>query len=232
MESIERSRFYIPLMIEILESYNVPAELVSVVFIESSFKGHASHKGAVGYWQLMAPTARSMGLRVDRWVDERLDPIKSTKAAAKYLGSLYEQFGSWTLALAAYNAGCGPVWSAAKKHRAKDFWELSKRRSLPSITRAYVPKVLAAMHIMRNLENHGFQCPDHFPRFDYESIWVKVPLRLQQVARWIDVSVDELQSLNPSLRLDRLPPDSGYALRLPSGGRDKFDVAYNNYLRN
>lgn len=230
-ESLERSRFYAPLMSEILESHGVPAEMISVVLVESSFRKHASNRGADGFWQLLAPTARSMGLRVDRWVDERRDPIKSTRAAARYLRSFYEQYNSWTLALAAYNAGGGPVECAMKKNRANDFWEISRCRALPGTTRQYVPKVLAAMQIMQDLQAHGFERPSHFPTFDYESIWVRTPVTLEDVAKWIDVPLTELQELNPSLRLDRVPPDSGFALRLPSGGRDKFDVAYEDYIR-
>jgi len=230
-ESLDRSRFYVPIMTEILECHGVPPEMISVVMVESAFRRNASHKGAGGYWQLLAPTARAMGLRVDGWVDERRDPIKSTRAAAKYLRSFYEQFDSWTLALAAYNAGGGSVQSALRRSRANDFWEISKRGRLPLITRHYVPKVLAAMHIMQNLEKHGFKSPGQFSNYDYESIWVQAPLRLEQVAQWIDVPMTQLQELNPSLRLDTLPPDSGYALRLPSGGRDKFDIAFEDHFR-
>ena len=231
MESLERSRFYAPLMSEILESHGVPAEMISVVLVESSFRQHASNRGADGFWQLLAPTARAMGLRVDRWVDERRDPIKSTRAAARYLRSFYEQYNSWTLALAAYNAGASPVSCAVKRSRANDFWEISRCSTLPYRTRQYVPKVLAAMQILQNLKAHGFERPSHFPTFDYESVWVRTSVKLEDVAQWINVPLAELQELNPSLRLDRIPPDSGFALRLPSGGRDKFDVAYQDYIR-
>ena len=231
-DALERSRPYVPIMTEILLSHGVPADMVSVVFVESCFRRDASYGGAVGYWQLLAATARSMGLRVDRWVDERHDPIKSTQAAAKYLRSLYDQFESWPLALAAYNMGEIPVAGAMKRTRTSDFWELSRRRTLPGITRAYVPKVLAAIQIMRDLEAHGFKHPQHSRGYSFESISIKSPLRLEQVAKWIKVPVSDLQDLNPSLRLDRLPPDCGVNLNLPSGARDKFDLAYEIYLRN
>lgn len=231
-EAIARSRWYVPIMTEILESYGVPADMISVVLVESCFKRHASNGGAVGYWQLLAATARSMGLRVDRWVDERRDPIKSTQAAAKYLRSFYEQFESWPLALAAYNAGEVPVSSAIRRSRTSDFWELSKRGTLPGITRAYVPKVLAAIQIVRDLEAHGFKYLRPYPVSDFESISIRSPLRLEQVAKWLEVPVSYLQDLNPSLRLDRLPPDCGVDLNLPSGAGDKFALAYEKYLRN
>jgi len=230
-DALERSRFYVPIMTEILESHGVPADMISVVFIESCFRGYASYGGAVGYWQLLAATARTMGLRVDRWVDERKDPIKSTQAAAKYLRSFYDQFESWPLALAAYNAGEIPVTNAMRRSRTSDFWELSRRGTLPGHTRAYVPKVLAAIQIMRDLEAHGFKDPKHSHAYDFESISVRSPLRLEQVAAWIKVPVSYLQDLNPALRLDRLPPDCGVNLNLPSGAREKFDLAYEQYLR-
>ena len=230
-EALERSWYYVPVMSEILESHGVPAELVYVVMVESCFKRHASYKGAGGYWQLLASTARSQGLRVDRWVDERKDPVKSTQAAAKYLRANYDQLGSWALALAAYNAGAGPVLSARKRGRTGDFSELANSRQLPGLTRVYVYKVLAAVKIVRDLEKHGFERPGYFSVYDFEPIWVRSPLRLEQVANWIDVPVSEMQELNPSLRQDRLPPGSGFTLHLPPGARDKFDVAYANYLK-
>ncbi len=120
-DALERSRPYVPIMTEILTSHGVPPDMVSVVFVESCFRRYASYGGAVGYWQLLAATARSMGLRVDRWVDERHDPIKSTQAAAKYLRSLYDQFESWPLALAAYNAGDTYVASVMRRSSNERF---------------------------------------------------------------------------------------------------------------
>jgi len=231
-ESMDRSKPFVPVMCDILQANKVPIELLSIVFVESSFKRQASYRGAVGYWQMLAATARSMGLRVDRWVDERRDPVKSTQAAAKYLRLLYEEFESWPLALAAYNAGVGPVASALRRCGANDFFQLSRRGALPGRTRAYVPKVLAAIRIMRDPEAHGFKTPVNLAVYDYEAISVSAPLRLDQVARWIDVPVSHLQDLNPSLRQDRLPPDCGVPLNLPSGARDKFDIAYQGFLRN
>ena len=231
VDAMERSRPLVPLMAEILESNGVPAEMVAIVFVESRFKRYATCRGAGGYWQLMASTARNLGLRVDRWADERWDPIKSTKAAAKYLRTLHEQYDCWVLALAAYNAGARPVSGAVKKSCATNYWEISGHRGLPAGTRAYVPKVLAAMEIMRNPEAYGFECPKYLARHDFDPAWVRSPLKLGEIARWIDVSVGELRELNPSLRMDTLPPGTGFALRLPSGARDRFDLAYAEYLR-
>lgn len=231
VDGLERSWLHLPIMAEILESHGVPAELIYVVLVESSFKSKAlSPGGAGGYWQLIPSTARAMGLRVDRWVDERMDPIKSTEAAARYLRHLYDRYHSWPLALAAYNAGDGPVLKSIKKCRSKDFWTLSKYGSLPKITRAYVPKILAAIQIARDLENNDFQSPRYLPVFDFDSTLVKSPLKLQQVAQWANVPLKQLRTLNPSLRQDSLPPNRGFTLRLPPGTRHKFLQAYESYL--
>jgi membrane-bound lytic murein transglycosylase D len=226
-DAMERARTCIPQMTEILESFGVPGEMVSVVFVESRFEKQASYRGAGGYWQMLAPTARVFGLRVDRWVDERRDPLKSTKAAAKYLKKLYEQYDSWTLALAAYNAGCVPFACAVSSHRVKD-GELYGRK-LPARSAMYVSKVLAAMEIMREPEKHGFEPPNYCKPKDFDPIMVKSPVKLEEIAKWVDVPVSQLKELNPSLRMDTMPPDSGFALRLPSGSREKFDLAYDGY---
>jgi membrane-bound lytic murein transglycosylase D len=231
VDGLERSWLHLPIMAKILESHDVPAELIYVVLVESSFKNKAvSPGGAGGYWQLLRSTARLLGLRVDRWVDERMDPVKSTEAAAKYLRSLYDRYQSWPLALAAYNAGDGPVLKAIRKCGTKDFWTICKRGSLPRITRAYVPKILAAIKIARDLENHDFESPRYLPVFDFDSTYVKAPLKLEQVADWVDVPVKQLRTLNPSLRQDRLPPSKGFSLRLPPGAKERFLLAYEDYL--
>ena len=226
---MERAKTCIPQMMEILESFGVPGEMVSIVFVESRFEKDASYRGAGGYWQMLAPTARVFGLRVDRWVDERRDPLKSTKAAAKYLKKLYKQYDSWTLALAAYNAGCVPNACAVSDHRVKD-GELYGHK-LPACSAMYVSKVLAAMQIICEPEKHGFERPNYCKPKDFDPILIKSPVKLAEIAKWVDVPVSQLKELNPSLRMDAMPPDSGFALRLPSGSREKFDVAYDDYTR-
>lgn len=232
MGSLERSRRYLPIMTEILESYGVPAELIHVVMVESCFRGQATCRGAGGYWQLLAGTARSLGLRVDRWVDERRDPIKSTQAAAKYLRSFYREYRSWPLVLAAYNTGGRPVSRALGKCKTSDYWELSRRGLLPARTRAYVPKVLAAIQVTRDLEADGFARPQYSFHSEVDPIYVRSGLSLEDIAQWIDTPLSRLKDLNPSLRLDKLPPDGGGFLNLPFGVKAQFDVAYQQYLRN
>ena len=228
-DALEKAKTCLPRMTEILESQGVPAEMVSIVFVESRFEKNASYRGAGGYWQMMAATARKMGLRVDRWVDERRDPIKSTKAAAKYLKTLYEQYDSWLLALAAYNAGTRPINCVARKCCVKD-GELYGRR-LPAYSAVYVSKVLAAMNIMREPEKYGFECPKYCKPTEFDPVLVSAPLKLEEVATWIDVPISRLRELNPSLQQDAMSPGSGFALRLPPGSRDKFDLAYEAYAR-
>jgi membrane-bound lytic murein transglycosylase D len=229
-DAMERAKTCIPQMTEILESYGVPGEMVSIVFVESGFERRASYRGAGGYWQMMTATAKNMGLRVDRWADERRDPIKSTKAAAKYLRTLYEQYDSWILALAAYNAGGGPIACAVRNRRVKD-GELNGQRFLPACSKVYVSKVLAAMKVMRDPKEHGFEYPKFCKPKDFDPIMVKAPLKLEEIAGWIDVPVSQLMELNPSLCQDTMPPGSGFALRLPSGAREKFDLAYDLHKR-
>ena len=228
-DAMEKAKICLPKMTEILESQGVPAEMVCIVFVESRFEKSASYRGAGGYWQMMAATARNMGLRVDRWVDERRDPIKSTKAAAKYLKTLYGQYDSWLLALAAYNAGSRPISCVARKCRVKD-GELYGRR-MPARSAVYISKVLAAINILREPEKYGFRFPNSCKPTDFDPVLVNTPLKLEEVASWIDVPVSHLQELNPSLRQDAMSPGSGYALRLPPGMREKFDLAYEVHTR-
>lgn len=223
-EALERSKPYVPVMTEILESHGVPAEMLSVVIVESSFKQEAKCKGAGGYWQLLAATARTNGLRVDGKVDERRDPIKSTEAAAKYLRSFYDQFNSWTLALAAYNAGGVTVASAMKKHGTSDFWVLSRRGSLPRTTRAYVPKVLAAMQIIRDLKAEGFDHPQNTPAYDFQSIQIGSTQKFEEIARWTNVPVGQTQDLNPVISLGGLPVDSNSNQNLPPNFKNPFGL--------
>jgi len=227
--SLEKSRTFIPQMTEILESFGVPGELVWIVLVESRFEKQASYRGAGGYWQMVAETARDLGLRVDRWVDERRDPIKSTKAAARYLRQLYEKYDSWLLALAAYNSGGGPISCAA--NRCAKEGELNGHKYLPARSKVYLAKVLAAMQVMREPEAYGFESPKYCKAKDFDPVMVKSSVNLEEIARSIDVPLSQLQDLNPSLRRDAMPPNSGFALRLPAGSRERFDLSHGGYPR-
>lgn len=201
---MERGARYRILVQEILKENGVPPEMYYLGMIESGYASQArSHAKAVGIWQFMAPTARQYGLRVDKFVDERLDIRKSTKAAARYLKNLEREFGSWYLAMAAYNCGEGRVRRAVRRHGTRDFWTLAKRRALPAETVEYVPKFQAAMHIARNPARYGFKSKPHFEFPDVKRLHVSANTPLTEIARRNRVSVSNLRALNPHVLRDR-----------------------------
>jgi membrane-bound lytic murein transglycosylase D len=154
---LARSGRYLPMILDVFQRKGLPEELVFTAMIESGFNPVAvSHAGAKGLWQFMAPTARLYGLRVDRWLDERLDPEKSTVAAASYLRDLYTVFGSWDLAQAAYNAGEVRVQQAIQRTGSRDFWRLHRSPLLLEETKNFVPAIHAATLIGRQPERYGF----------------------------------------------------------------------------
>ena len=186
---------YLPLNIAILEEHGLPAELAVVPMVESGFSNHArSRKRAVGAWQFVGATARRYGLTVNRWIDERRDPQLAAVAAATYLRALYDEFGDWPLALAAYNAGEARVQRAQAKSEAKDFWSLD----LPRETRHYVPKFMAALIILRSPEQFGFS-PVYESPIEFDTLRTKAPLDLRYLAAECGVSLKELRRLNPAL---------------------------------
>jgi membrane-bound lytic murein transglycosylase D len=228
--SINRSWLHVPLMMEILKSYEIPAELVYMVLVESRFNNSAlSPQGAAGFWQLMPATARRLGLRVDNCVDERYDPVKSTHAAARYLRNLYDTVHSWHMAVAAYNVGPQPVLRLMQKRQSADIWAAAGNGGLPGMT--FVSKVYAAIVIARNPEGFGFERPRFIPLDGSDFVWVHSELSLRQVARWVGSTAEELRELNPSLLSDRLPSgNEAFCLRLPSKTSPKFKLAYQRYL--
>ncbi len=213
---LDRSARYVPLMKKIFREYNLPEDLVYVAMIESGFNFHAvSPKKAVGIWQFMKATAREYGLTADPWVDERRDPIKSTRAAAAHFKDLYNLFGSWPLAVASYNAGMGRVQGAVVKAKSEDYWELRNTRYLRSETQEYVPRYMAALIIARDPGAYGFTDPDTEP-FAYEEIIVPQSTDLRRLAASTGATYEQLCDLNPEL-LRRQTPQSRYVLRVPPG---------------
>jgi membrane-bound lytic murein transglycosylase D len=193
--------------------------------IESGFNPVAvSRAGAKGLWQFMAPTARRYGLRVDRWVDERFDPEKSTVAAASYLHDLHTMFGSWELAKAAYNAGEMKVFRAMKVLKTKDFWELARGSVLREETKNFVPAIQAATLIGREPERYGFAAVLAEP-LAYEQAPVPGATTLKRIAALAGIAHDELEELNPELRLKQTPPGKAYLLKFPSGAAQRFAEA-------
>ena len=203
---------------DVLRRNGLPEDLAFTAMIESGFNPIAvSRAGAKGLWQFMAPTARLYGLRVDRWMDERLDPEKSTVAAANYLRDLYTQFGSWDLAQAAYNAGEVRVQQAIQGSGTRDFWVLHRRSPhlLPE-TKNFVPAIHAATLIGRRPEQYGFTVVPEEP-VRYEVITVPKGSRLMRLAGLSGVALADLEQLNPELWQKQTPPDASYELKIPVG---------------
>ena len=221
---LSRSGKYLEIMKEILRRKDVPEDMVFLSLIESGFNPHAySIAHAAGPWQFIASTARRYGLEIDWWKDERRDPVKSTEAAADYLKDLYDMFGSWNLAMAAYNAGEGKILKAMKRSKADDYWALLGTKLIRSETKEYVPRFIAASMIAANPQDFGFDEIEYGEPMSYEEVEIRSPVDLSVAAECAGTTVDEIQRLNPELRRWCTPPDaSQYTLRVPEGTKEKF----------
>lgn len=215
---------YRPLVETIFTEFHLPSDLVYLSLVESGFNPYAySRARATGPWQFMKGTAKVYGLRVDQYVDERRDPIKSTVAAARYLRDLYDLFGAWPLAMAAYNAGEGKVMRALHKAQAESFSEISKTRLIRRETKEYVPRFMAATIIARNPDRYGFSQEAVAPH-RFEEVVVDRPIHFRAIANVTGVPYEELRLLNPELRRDATPPDStAYHLKVPVGSKAKVE---------
>ncbi len=224
---LNRSGRYIPLMRDIFREYGLPEDLVFVALIESGFNPYAySRARAVGAWQFIKSTGKVYGLRIDDWVDERRDPIKSTHAAARYLKDLYARFGSWPLALASYNAGENKIERAITKTKSDDFWDIRATKHIRRETKGYVPKFMAATIIAKNPERYGFTLQSLEP-MAFDEAWVAGATSMRTVAEAIDVPYETIKELNPELKAEIAPPDvARYRVKLPAGGRDAFTAAF------
>lgn len=212
------SAFYFPMFERELDAYNIPLEMKYLAIVESALNPRAkSRVGATGLWQFMYATGKQYGLEVSSYVDERSDPIKSTTTAAVYLSKLYEIFGDWDLALAAYNSGPGNVSKAIRRSGGyQNYWNI--RHNLPRETAGYVPAFLATMYIFEYAEEHGFVSErPKYHGFETDTIRVKQMISLDQVAEATQLPIEELQFLNPSYKLDIIPviENKNYYLRLP-----------------
>jgi len=220
---LDRSARYIPVMKDIFREKNLPEDLVYVAMIESGFNPYAvSWARAVGPWQFMPSTGKLYGLKIDWWIDERKDPIKSTQAAAEHLKDLHDLFGSWPLALASYNAGAGKVQRAVIRTRSDDFWDLKASRFIRSETKNYVPKYMAAMIIAKNPEAYGFSLMNVAP-FKYDEVVINESTDLRLIARCAGCTYEEIKELNPEIKRWVTPPQyKDYVLRIPPGSKEAF----------
>jgi len=218
-DGLGRGAQYLPMIQEVFRAEGLPLDLAYVPLIESAFKPSAVSKAkAKGIWQFMRGTALENGLQHDWYIDERADPEKATRAAAKYLTTLHNMFGDWHLALASYNGGPGRVQRAMKRAKRTDFWQLSaSKRYLPRETRDYVPLILAAIVIARNPAQYGLAVVEpEIPRA--EQVTVYGPIDLRKVAEWAGVSAEVIQDLNPELRRWTTPVRAtDYQLNVPEG---------------
>src|SRR5271165_930344 len=223
---LTRAGLYREMVSQTFQQVGVPQDLIYLAMAESGFQPLAvSRAGARGMWQFMAGRGSMYGLDRNWWVDDRQDPVKSTRAAAQHLKDLYEEFGDWYLAMAAYNTGPGNIQHAVERTGYADFWELYKRGVLPQETRNYVPIIVAVTIMAKNPAQYGLEnvVPEKPVATDQVSINYPVDLRL--VAECLDTSEETLQQLNPSLLRMTTPKDQTFTLNLPAGSKDKYETA-------
>ncbi len=217
----------------IFKEMGLPQDLIYFGLVESNFNPHAySRARARGIWQFIRFTARKYGLRVDWWVDERSDPIKSTYAACRYLKDLYNMFGDWYLVLAAYNSGEGRIQRLVNRYGTNDYWKIARKWRLPRETRDYVPLILAAMIIAKNPELFGVKV-DKYDPLKYKKVTIPSPTDLRIVADLLKIDVEDLRDYNPQLRRLVTPPDvKRYTLYLPSDLKSEKLAELNNLPKN
>lgn len=217
-----REGLYAHLIRDALRERGLPEDLIYLAAIESAFSPEAtSSQSASGIWQFMGPTAQEFGLRIDDYVDERRDPVRATEAALDYLQALHEQFGSWYLAAAAYNAGPGRVAQALRARPAGEvgdesiYWDIIEH--LPPETREYVPKILAAILLSRAAETYDFHLVERASPVRFDRVWVPGGTSLNRVAQAMGVPASTVRDLNPHLVRGFTPPGGMFPLRVPPG---------------
>jgi membrane-bound lytic murein transglycosylase D len=213
---MERAGRYRPMIQRILDEEGVPPELIYLAQAESGFFARAvSNKQATGMWQFVKFRGQQYGLMQTPYLDDRLDPEKATRSAARHLRDLYNQFGDWYLAIAAYNCGPGNVQKAVERTGYADFWELRSRRVLPLETTNYVPIILAMTIMAKNAKEYDLEGVVPEPPLEYDVATITSPTHLALVADLTETPVSEIQALNPAL-LKNLAP-AGYQLNVPRG---------------
>jgi len=222
-EMLRRKAVYFPIFEKYLKAYDLPEELKYLPIIESGLNPKAvSGPRAVGLWQFMAPTGKEQGLKIDWYIDERMDPEKATEAACKYISWLYGIFDDWKLTLAAYNSGIGNVKRAIRRAGYKnDFWEVY--RYLPRETRSYVPQFAAMVYAMEFADEHNIFIDEELYPVDVEEITVNQFVYLKSFAEAGGFDLDELRQLNPAIKKDAVPEHmKGFKLRIPKQQANQF----------
>ncbi|CAM2065352.1 LysM peptidoglycan-binding domain-containing protein [Sulfidibacter corallicola] len=223
---LERSTRYLPMMRKVFEEEGVPLDLCYLPLIESAYRNRAkSRASAIGLWQFIASTARIYKLRVNWWVDERMDPEAATRAAAKHLKDLHEEFGDWYLALCAYNAGPGRVRRAIRRGGSRDFWHMARRRLLPRETIGYIPAYLAGVTIAKNPEQHGFANLDYQQPLESDTLVVEEAVELDVLAKAMGLNTLELAYLNQHLIRGVSPDEETTRIRVPRGMKEAAEKA-------
>ncbi len=235
-DAYERAYKWLPYMKQIFRDYGLPEELVYISFIESHFNFKSrSYAGAVGPWQFMRRTAKKFGLKINWWIDERRDPIKSTEAAAKYLKYLYNLFGSYELALAGYNAGEYKILKAIKRYHTNNYWKLCKKRFLKRETKSYVPSFYAVLYLIRNNSKLNF-IPDewlNYSKKDLVFVQISKPCSLYGISRKTGIRFSILKRYNPELIRNITPPlHDNYLLKVPKKYESKIIAFAKNIEKN
>jgi len=226
---LKRSNKYLPLMKSKLANHGLPQDLAYIAMIESGFSATAvSSASAVGYWQFIKPTATSYGLKINWWIDERRDFVKSTDAAANYLSDLYKLYGDWYLTAAAYNMGETRLNKLIKRHKTKNFWALSKKRDFPTETKHYIPKLLASVLISKAPGFYGFGNIVRDRPYRYEYYFVPGGTDLHNLAYSLNVERGFFTKLNPELKRGFVPKKVAlHKIRIPKG----YGVKVRSYFK-
>lgn len=216
---LARSGQYKSMIENELAEAGLPQDLLYLAMIESGFNPLAcSRAKAVGLWQFMKGTGRQYNLKIDRYVDERRNPAKATRAAVNYLGDLYKEFGDWHLAVAAYNGGPGKVRSGLRRHKVDNFWDLASKRHLSLETKRYVPKLIATLLIAKEPERYGFYNITYKDPIEHDTITVGPGMSLHAVALVSGSNKKQIKNLNQELRQSKTPLNkSHYKVRIPKG---------------
>lgn len=222
--ALERSKKYEKLIQNIFEEYNLPQELTYLPIVESLFKNTAiSRVKAVGLWQIMSHRGRALGLQINYWIDERRDPEKSTRAAAKYLKELFILLNDWHLALSAYNRGEYGLIRDMKFSNSSSVHDMKERNATPTETQNFVPQFIIAVTIAQNPEKYGFTNLKYETPLEYDTVTINKVIDLKIVAKCANTTVEEIKELNPAILAWCTPHGyKNFELRLPVGSKDSF----------